>query len=158
MIIATIQGAAINLDIVDGLEVVSFLADMDIDCDGTGGNPYHDPYFQPDTRLHYNGKALHAETVPYVVVPPVVLSKTKGRVLGSLCEVLNIKSGQRAVAVVGDSGPKRKIGEGSPALASLIGLDPNPNYGGTEKHIILYKIHVGVPAVINGVTYALQPA
>jgi Fungal chitosanase of glycosyl hydrolase group 75 len=160
--IAIIQGAEITLctEPTLGTEIVSFTADMDVDCDGSGGNPHHDPCFQPDTRLHLDGKALHAETVPYVVVPPVVLMKTKGKVLGSLCKCRNSKRPDLGWvdAVVGDSGPSRKIGEGSPALCEALGLDPNPNYGGTSDQIIDYVIHVGVPAQINGVQYNLQSA
>lgn len=159
-ILETIQGAEITLltDEATGQEIVDFVADMDVDCDGSGGNPHHDPCFQPDTRLHFQGKALHAETVPYVVVPPVVLRRTRGKVLGSACEVTNTLNGKSTVAVVGDSGPTRKIGEGSPALCEALGLDPNPNHGGTSDRIIRYRIYVGRPAVVNGVTYDLQSA
>ena len=158
-IIATIQTADITLETDDdGMEFVEFTADMDIDCDGSGGNPHHDPYFQPDTRLHLHGNPLHAETVPYMVVPPVILAKTRGKVLGSLCEVTNMSNDRTALAVVGDSGPTRKVGEGSPALAELLGLDGNPNHGGTSGFIIRYRIHVGRAAVIDGVAYDLQSA
>ncbi len=159
-IIGTIQGSDIVLirDEVTGAEIVTFTADMDIDCDGTGGNPFHDPYFQPDTRLHSHGKALHAEVVPYAVVPPIVLQKTKGKVLGSMCYCTNIQNKKQAASVVGDSGPTRKIGEGSPALAERLGLSGNPNHGGTSDKIIRYEIHVGQRAVIDGVTYDLQGA
>lgn len=161
-IIGTIQGCDIVLfvDSVTGQEIVTFTADMDVDCDGSGGNPFHDPYFQPDTRLHYKGHALHAEVVPYVVVPPLILAKTKGKVLGSMCYCENINQhGKPSVAaVVGDSGPRNKIGEGSPALCERLGLDPNPNHGGTSDHIIRYTIMVGVPAAIDGIVYDLQSA
>lgn len=156
--IDNIQGCDIWRMVEDGKEYVMFVSDLDVDCDGTGGNPYHDPYFQPDTRLHYKGKALHAETVPYFVVPPIILQKTLGVVMGSLVEVLNLKNGDFAMAVVGDSGPRTKIGEGSPKLAELLGLSGNPNSGGTSEKIIWCKIHVGVPAEIDGVQYDLQSA
>ena len=152
-----IQGADIDLFTdLTGKEIVKFVADMDVDCDGTGGNPHHDPCFQPDTRLHFQGKALCAEQVRYVVVPPVVLQRTRGMVLGAMCRCRNQRNGRRATAVVGDSGPARKVGEGSPALCEALGLDPNPNHGGTSDFIIEYEIEVGVPAVVDGITYALQ--
>lgn len=158
MTLATIQGAEIVL-YTDwtGAEIVQFTADMDVDCDGSGGNPFRDPYFQPDTRLHFMGRPLHAELIPYVVVPPVIIAKTRGIVFGSLCECRNTRNGRTALAVVGDSGPTSKIGEGSPALCRLLGLDDNPNHGGTSDFIIEYTIHVGVPAVIP-VTFNLQAA
>ena len=144
-ILAVIQVAQIVHEIINGYETVTFTADMDIDCDGSGGNPFGDPYFQADTALHFPakpsrlGKPLHAETVPYVVVPPVVIKATIGIVLGSLCEVTY--RGRTALAVVGDSGPTRKVGEGSPALADLIGINSNPNHGGVDTFTVTYKIH-----------------
>lgn len=163
--IATIQGAEIVLETdISGNEVVTFTADMDVDCDGSGGNPHHDPFFQPDTSLHLParpnpaGKALHAELVPYIVVPPIVLHRTLGKVLGSLCEVTNLKNSKTCMAVVGDVGPRSKVGEGSPALCEALGLSGNPNSGGTDSFTIRYRIMVGTPAVIDGVTYELQGA
>lgn len=157
-VIATIQGVDIVLATgMDGTEIVSFVADMDVDCDGLGGNPFHDPYFQPDTRLHVHGRPLHAELVPFVVVPPVVLEKTKGKVLGALCKVTNIDNGKCCLAVVGDSGPRSKVGEGSPALCEALGLSPNPNNGGTSDKIIKYEVMVGEPATIQ-ISFQLQSA
>lgn len=152
------DGGPITLEVVDGVEIVEVTADFDIDCDGTGGNPHKDPFFQPATRLQYKGKSLCAEKVPYYVVPPLILAKTKGRVLGSKVVLTNIKNGMTCVAVVGDSGPRTKDGEGSPRAAELLGLNPNPNTGGTDEQIIHAKIFVGVPAVIDGETYELQAA
>lgn len=166
-LIATMKGEAKNeaqwVDILMdtdplGGEIVWWTGDLDIDCDGSGGNPHGDKCFQPDTRLHYRGLPLHAEAVPYLVVPPVVLAKTKGKVLGSLVRCTNIRNGKSALAVVGDSGPSTKTGEGSPRLAELLGLDPNPNHGGTDELIIKCVVYVGTPAVIDGVTYDLQSA
>ena len=152
-IIATIQGQDLIHEIdPSGYETVTFVGDMDIDCDGTGGNPFHDPYFQPHTSYKPD---LHAEVVPYVVVPPIVIRATRGVVMGCLAEVTY--KGKVAFAVVGDVGPTRKVGEGSPALAERLGLSGNPNHGGTSDFVVTYKIHVGVPACIDGVTYNLQP-
>lgn len=146
-IIATIQGCPITLITADdGSEVVEFTADADIDCDGLGGNPFRDPYFQADTKLHNEGKALYAERENYVVVPPVVVEKTKGIVFGSRVTCLNESNGKKAVGVVGDEGPRSKIGELSVAFAEALGLDGNPNHGGTDRKIIQYRIEVGVPA------------
>jgi hypothetical protein len=162
-ILATIQGQDIHHEITaaSGYETVEFTGDMDIDCDGSGGNPHHDPCFQPDTTLHYParpsklGKPLCAEKVPYVVVPPIVVRGTRCIVMGSLCEVTY--RDKMAFAVVGDSGPTSKVGEGSPRLAELLGINSNPNHGGVDEFAVTYKIHVGVPAIINGITYQLQP-
>lgn len=141
-----------------GHEFVYFTADADIDCDGSGGNPDHDPYFQPDTSLHGpDGHALNAYHVPFVVVPPVVCTRTQGKVLGAECLLTNTVNGRKVLCVVGDIGPTRKIGEISPAAAIAIGLNPNANHGGTSMHVIDYEIRINKPAVINGVAYHLQP-
>lgn len=150
-----IQGCPILLETKeDGSEVVMFIADADIDCDGSGGNPHHDPYFQPDTRLHNHGKPLCAETERYVVVPPIIIAKTRGIVMGCKAICYNQSNGKKAKGVVGDSGPRTKIGEVSVAMAEALGLDGDPNHGGTDKHIIQYTIYPGVAA--EG--YSLQPS
>jgi len=155
--IAVLDNGPVNLFTdPSGAEVSDFIGDFDVDCDGTGGNPHKDPCFQPDTRLHYKGRALHAETVPYAVVPPCIIREAKGIVMGCLCICTNTETGAVARAVVGDSGPTKKDGEGSPRLAELLGLDPDPNHGGTDRKIIRYQIYIGVPAVIDGITYELQ--
>ena len=152
-----IQQVPINLSLSgSGDEIVEFLADMDIDNDGSGGNPDNDPYHQNDTTLHRDGKALNAYEEPFVVVPPVICKKTNGLVLGSLCLVENTRTNSFCFAVVGDIGPMRKVGEGSPACAKQVGVNPNPVSGGESDKIIRYTIFVGVPAVIGGRRYVLQ--
>jgi hypothetical protein len=155
--IATIEGCVITLDRDEaGLEEVEYTAKAAIDCDGSGGNPHHDPCFQSDTSLHHNGKALNAEQVPYIAVPPVIIQKTRGVVLGSRVLLTNTRNHKKTEAVVADIGPRRKLGELSPAAAEALGLDGNPNHGGTDAHIIQYRIFPGIPAVVNGVKYDLK--
>lgn len=157
MIIAIIQNVPLYLTIQSGQEVVDFTADADVDCDGLGGNPHHDPYFQPDTKLHHNGKALIAEEVPYIVVPPSVIKKTKGIVMGCRAQVTLLDTQQTIMAVVGDEGPTAKVGEMSVAACERLGLNGNPNNGGISYYGIHYRIFPGIPATVDGVTYELQP-
>jgi hypothetical protein len=152
------------LDIIQDCQIIEttdrrvvFIADADIDCDGSGGNPDNDPYFQADTTLHYKGKALNAYEVPFVVVPPVVVKRTMGIVMGCHAFVTNLTTGKVTSAVVGDVGPSKKIGEISPACAEAIGVDPNPNTGGEAGFVVGYEILPGVAAGVNGVIYDLQP-
>jgi hypothetical protein len=133
-------------------------ANMAIDCDGSGGNPDGDPYFQPDTSLHHNGKALNAYEVPFIVVPPAVINCVGPVVLGCMAAVINLETGDSTPAVVGDVGPGDKIGEASCECADRVGLDGNPNHGGCDENCIRYMIWPGVPAEVDGVTYALQPS
>ena len=148
---------------------VFFVADADIDCDG-GSNPHHDPCWQRDTSLHFprrgqpGSKPIDSERVPGIVVPPIIVTAVAGIVLG--CRGRATKMRKRnglwqdiasADAVVFDTGPTRKDGELTPALAKLLGIDPNPNTGGEDAAIIRYELWPGVPAVVDGLTYDLQP-
>lgn len=99
---------------------------------------------------------VDAEYFPYVVVPPIVRSGTIGKVLGCFCEVINHANGKQCTAVVADIGPYKKNGEGSPALARAVGIPDDPLSGGTDDAVIEYIVHVGVPATINGIAFALQ--
>ncbi|HEU5239332.1 MAG TPA: hypothetical protein VFU37_19535 [Pyrinomonadaceae bacterium] len=158
-ILGIVQGVAIEAIIsASGSETVHFVADADIDADGSGGNPDHDPCFQPNTTLHGpDGRALNAYQVPFVVVPPLVCQKTRGMVLGSECLVTHTLTRRQVLCVVGDLGPTSKIGELSVAAARAIGVPPNPVTGGESRKVIDYEIRVGKPAVINGVRYTLKP-
>jgi hypothetical protein len=139
------------------LNLICFTAKFAIDCDGSR-NPDQDPDWQWDTTLHGpDGKPIDSERVRGIVLPPGVINAVTGTVLGSLVKVTNTKNGKTADAVVFDVGPHFKLGEGTPALARALGLDPNSRHGGTDERIIGYEVHVGVPAVLDGITYALKP-
>lgn len=134
---------------------VHFVADADIDDDGTGPG-YGDPDHQGDTTLHLNGAPLDADVDLYVVVPPIICTSVVGRVLGSQCTVTNRRNGLKSQAVVGDVGPKYKDGEISIALAKALGIDWNPNTGGEDSAVIEYLLNPGMAAVVNGKAYDLQ--
>lgn len=158
-ILATISGPEGTTEIhEDDDGRVHFLADADVDCDGSGGNPHHDPYYQSDTTLHHDGRALNAEAVPFIVVPPIIRQKTKGVVMGCQARITNTRNGDTCMAVVGDIGPRTKTGELSCEAARRVGLSGNPNTGGTDSKIILYELWPGKPAEVDGVTYQLMPA
>ena len=156
--IATIQGCAIFAHVhKTGNIHCSMLADGDIDCDGSGGNPDHDPYFQPDTSLHHDGKPLNAYKVPFIVLPPAALSGVGPQVLGCSCKVYDRETDLWVDGVVGDIGPRFKVGEISVEMARRLGMPNNPNTGGTSDfNRLLYVWYPGVPAVVDGITYKLQ--
>lgn len=109
-------------------------------------------------KEHDPKRYVDSETVPFVVVSPVIRRAAKGVVLGCKAIITNTKTGQSVHAVVADIGPKPKIGELSMAAAIALGINPSPRDGGTEEKIIRYEIFPGTPAVVNGVTYNLIPA
>ena len=134
---------------------VTFLADMDIDVDGSGDS-HGDPYFQPDTTLHYNGKPLNSDVDYFVVVPSQIRKLASGVVLGCLVRVTY--NGHSVEAVVGDLGPTRKTGEASRAVAKALGIDPSPINGGVDDPVVFYEIFPGKEARIYGQAYPLVKA
>lgn len=99
---------------------------------------------------------VDAQTVPYIVVPPIIRKGTKGVVLGA--KAFAEYRGRRVECVVADVGPRSKVGEISIALAAALGIPSSPRSGGLESAGVKYEIHAGVPAVLDGVTYTLQRA
>jgi hypothetical protein len=58
--------------------------------------------------------------------------------------------------MVGDVGPRKKIGEISIAAARAVGMPDSPRSGGEDQKIVEYEIFPGRKATINGVTYPLM--
>jgi hypothetical protein len=87
---------------------------------------------------------LDSETIIYIVAPSQ-FSKIGG-ILGCKCIVTNTKTGKVVEGVVGDYGPRNKIGEASMACAKALGINPNPRIGGTDDTIIKYQIFPNTPA------------
>lgn len=130
------------------------MADFDVDVDGSGSS-HGDPYYQPDTTLHRNGRPLNSDLENFIVLAPPLIKKVRGIVLG--CRARVSYRGRSFDAVVGDVGPTRKVGEGSYRLAQLLGMNPSPISGGEDSPIVLYEWWPGIPAVVDDLTYSLQP-
>ncbi|WP_085986336.1 glycoside hydrolase family 75 protein [Microscilla marina] len=78
---------------------------------------------------------VNAETIPYIVLPPKV--KQSGRVkLGDVAVVYNTRNKRWAYAIYADTGANTRIGEGSIALARLLGVNANARTGGVANGII----------------------
>jgi hypothetical protein len=95
---------------------------------------------------------VDAETVPYVVVPAVVVQKTAGVVRG--CKAKVTWRGVFVDCVVADRGPSNRVGELSIAAARVLGMNPSPRHGGVEAKEVLYELWPGVAAP----GFVLQPA
>ncbi|WP_055534277.1 glycoside hydrolase family 75 protein [Streptomyces graminilatus] len=125
---------------------VFWKADMDVDCDGqrtSKCNENTDPWYQDDTAFHQsNGKPLRADSLPYVVVPSVSgIWNYSGAGIKGGGVVAVIYNNKVEYAVVGDTGPTKIIGEASYATAQALGIDPDPESGGTDSGVtyILFK-------------------
>jgi len=105
-------------------------------------------------------KYVDSATVPFVVVPPMIIEGVKGMVLGCRCVVTNRRNNKSTEAVVADVGPHNHLGEISVACAKAIGVPLGSPHeadgGGAPAPTIHYQLFPGTPAVVNGVTYALQ--
>lgn len=95
---------------------------------------------------------IDSETVPYIVVPSLIVQETVGVVRG--CKARVSWNGKSVDCVVADKGPRGKIGELSIAAGRAIGLPSSPRHGGTDKAEVLYELWPGVAAT----GYVLQAA
>lgn len=79
-------------------------------------------------------------------------------VLGCKATVEDTKTGKiLKAAEVLEFGPRAKLGEASIACAEFLGVPSSPKHGGTSEKRFIYTFFPGIPAVIKGVTYQLQP-
>lgn len=93
---------------------------------------------------------VDAITVPYIVLPPEGFKYAK---LGDFATVVNLENGKVGSAIIADeSAPELPMGEGSIALARVLGIDPDPRSGGVEKGIA----YVIFPGSGNGKPRALD--
>jgi hypothetical protein len=129
------------------------------------GNPYvtADGVVVTKTAYRYPNKEatnpaawVDSETVPYIVVPPIIISAVRGIVKG--CQAYATYKGKTYSGVVADVGPRTKIGEVSIAMAKLLGIPSSPRTGGLNKPDITYTVHPGEPAVVNDEIFVLQPS
>ncbi|MCF1442011.1 septal ring lytic transglycosylase RlpA family protein [Ralstonia nicotianae] len=101
---------------------------------------YQYPGTNPDNPVAY----VDAETVPYVVVNPLIVHETVGVVRG--CKARVTYNGNTVECVVADKGSSHRIGELSIAAARALGINSSPRNGGMEAHECLYEIWPGVAA------------
>lgn len=132
---------------------VSYRAKAAIDSDGTGPH-YGDPTAQDQTTYKPD---LNADEDKYIVVPPLIRDGVAGVVMGCKAHVRNKLNGKETDAVVGDIGPRKKLGEISIATAKALGINWSPTSGGEDRHVIEYTLWPGIPAEVDGKTYDLQP-
>ncbi len=95
---------------------------------------------------------VDSETIPYIVVPPLIVKGTVGVVRG--CRARVTYKGKTVDCVVADKGPANHIGEISIAAARALGINSSPRNGGIDAKIVDYELWPGQAA--DG--YVLQPA
>lgn len=95
---------------------------------------------------------VDSETIPYIVVPPLIVQKTKD--VGRGCRARVTFKGRSVDCVVADRSPIAKIGELSIAAARAVGLPSSPRSGGTTRAEFLYELWPDSAAP----GFVLQPA
>lgn len=107
-------------------------------------------------------KYVDSATVPFIVVPPMIIRGVAGVVMGCRCRVTNTRNRRKVEGVVADRGPKNHLGEISIACARALGIPIGKSHpangGGALAPSIKYELFPGVPAVVNGIRYPLQPS
>jgi hypothetical protein len=87
---------------------------------------------------------VDAATVPYIVVPPMVVRKTYGVVRGAKARAS--WNGRSVDCVVAELGPHDHIGEMSIAAARELGIPASPRDGGLGRPEVVYEIWPDVAA------------
>jgi hypothetical protein len=139
-----------------GGRYVRFISDLDICNDGSGPD-YDDPHHQSQTAYYNGGEFLNADEDRYIVVPPQVRALVPPVVMGCQGRLTNLETGQWWAAVTGEIGPDYTTGEAAYCLAKLANPSISHN-SGDKSRIYLYEVFPGVPAVVDGKTYELEPA
>lgn len=149
----------------DGRVVIAESWARDIVILGPDGQPKEFPngviasktaYRFPGLAIDNPAAHVDSETVPYIVVPPQIIERTKGAVLGCMARATNLRTGKVVAGVVADVGPKPKVGEVSIEMARSLGIPESPRHGGVDDPIIRYELWPGVPACVGGFTFRLQ--
>ena len=140
-------------NVLNGKPCILFFGDCDEDKDGSP-DWENDRSGQAGTSLHFEGKPINGNVVPFIVVPPEIAKLTKEIVLG--CFGTLEWKGKVTPVVVGDAGPHEKTGEASSAALAAVGAPTTKNGdGGIDDQEVLFRIWPGVPArlEVGGIVY-----
>jgi hypothetical protein len=88
----------------------------------------HVDYAHTDPRRY-----LDSENVIFSVTPPQLRQLVGPVVLGCQVRMENLENGKVVWGLVGDVGPKDKLGEASIAAAEALGIPSSPKNGGTSE-------------------------
>jgi Fungal chitosanase of glycosyl hydrolase group 75 len=147
---ATDDGAAATVDICRNGTVYHWTSDLDVDCDGLGTshcNASTDPWYQAQTSFTTSsGQYFTADTTHYFVIPlpsSRFSYQSAGIRPGNVGAV--VYHNKIVYAVFADEGPDDIIGEASYATARDLGIDPNPDTGGTDGPVTFIVFTGTVP-------------
>lgn len=153
---ATDDGEPSTVEICKNGSAYTWTSDMDIDCDGittSHCNNSTDPWYQDETSFQTSTGQYFTSDVTHYYVIPLPSSRfsyeNAGISPGSVAAV--VYNGQVAYATFADEGPDNIIGEGSYSLATALGIDPDPDTGGTDGPVtfIVFPGQVADPVENN---------
>ncbi len=101
---------------------------------------------------------VDAATVPFLVICPELRVAVKPIVFGCRAVLTNTENNVTIEAVVADGGNRNTMGEISYAAAQQLGNLGTPLSVNNEGHLLTIEIYPGTAAVVDGVTYPLQPS
>jgi hypothetical protein len=134
---ATDDGEADTIPVCQGPgAVIYWRSDFDVDCDGGRTTTCMvDPAYMPETSATgSDGEPIDAETVPFVVIPLPSARFTYSDHAIDVGQLAVVTYQDRwAIGVFADEGPEEIIGEGSYAMAELLGIDSDPRTGGVDS-------------------------
>ncbi len=147
---ATDDGESATVEICKNGSAYFWKSDMDIDCDGVTTshcNDDTDPWYQDETSFETSTGDYFTSDVTHYYVVPLPSSRfnyeTAGIKPGSVAAV--VYNGKVVYAVFADEGPSNIIGEGSYSLATALGIDPDPEFGGTDGPVTFIVFPGKVP-------------
>jgi hypothetical protein len=147
---ATDDGSAATVNICKNGNVYHWTSDLDVDCDGittSHCNSSTDPWYQAQTSFTTSsGQYFTADTTHYFVIPlpsSRFSYQSAGIKPGNVGAV--IYNNKIVYAVFADEGPNNIIGEASYATARDLGIDPDPDTGGTDGPVTFIVFTGTVP-------------
>lgn len=149
---ATDEGGAMTVDICRLNGAFFWRADMDIACDGQPTaecNQSTDPWFSPETSFKQSdGQSLVASQLPYYLIPEpdARFDYAQQGILPGAAGVV-IYDGKLCFGVFGDE-TDGTLGTASYAMASALGVDPDPAQGGVATGVT-YFAFTGAGAVVK---------
>jgi hypothetical protein len=154
---ATDDGEASTVSICKTGSAYFWKADLDVDCDGVSTsrcNSSTDPWYQAQTSFTTStGRYFTADVTHYFVIP-LPSSRfnysSAGIKPGNVAAV--IYNNKVVYAVFADEGPSNIIGEASYATAQALGIDPNPETGGTDGPVTFIVFTGKVPSPVENNT------
>lgn len=132
---------------------VFWTADLDIDCDGRESaicnHTTDDAYQDQTSATDAHDRPLDAVSLPYVVIPLPSQRFDYPSADIALGTVVAVVYGNRVrYGVFADEGPAEIIGEASHAMAVTLGIDADPNTGGSDGPVT-YIAFTGAAGIVT---------